>query len=328
MDAGLVTSMSGALAQSKRVEVIANNLANADTPGFKADDLAFEESLMGTHQPDMRSDVPEEPFKDSELFSRSGDERRPVLYGGEFTQMRAGGFRQTGNPLDIAIEGNGFLEVSTPQGIRLTRAGNLALDPQGRLVTRDGFLVLGPGEAAKAPTATASLTPTTTPEAVPGVPSAAEAAAAARAISVGSGHINIDSEGNIYLRDRARTLVGRLGVVQVENPGALKKVGANLFEASPEAFVRPPEAGAAQRAPAAEGAAAPAVAASVPTKPNPLGSTLVVPRIHQGMLETSNVSPVTEMTKMIEAHRLFDQNTKLMQMHGDLTGRLSEIGKF
>lgn len=329
MDAGLVTSMSGALAQSKRVEVIANNLANADTPGFKADDIAFEESLLGAHQADMRSDIPEEPFKDSELFSRSGDERRPVLYGGEFTQMRAGGYRQTGNSLDVAIEGNGFLQVLTPKGIRLTRAGNLALDPQGRLVNRDGFLVLGPGETAKGPTATASLTPTSTTGVEAGVPEAPDAAAAARAITVGSNQVHIDAEGNIYSRNAARTILGRLGIVQIENPSGLIKEGGNTFLASPEAFVKKVATGpeSNSRDPASVNGDNPD-SRSTGTKPNPLGSTLVAPKVHQGMLEGSNVNPVAEMTRMIEAHRMFDQNSKLMQMHGDMTGRLSEIGKF
>lgn len=310
MDAGLVTSMSGALAQSQRVEVIANNLANADTPGFKSDDLTFEESLMGAHQEDTRADLPERPYKESELLSRSGDERRPVLYGAEYTRLRAGNYRQTGNSLDVAIEGNGFLEVLTPQGIRLTRAGNLALDAEGRLVTRDGFLILAPGPAVNtSPAATASLTETPLP-----TPAAADPAtiAAGRALAVGSTRIRIDSEGNIYQQDGAQGLLGKLSVVQVENPQALKKSGKNLFEASSNAFVK------TVRAPGAEGT----------VRPNPLGSTLVPARLHQGMLEGSNVNPITEMTNMIEAHRLFDQNTKLMQVHGDLSNRLSEIGKF
>lgn len=332
MDAGLVTSMSGALAQSKRVEVIANNLANTDTPGFKADGLAFEETLMGAHRPDNRSDVPEQPMKESEFFSQAGEERRPVLYGREFTDLRSGGFRQTGNPLDVAIEGNGFLEVLTPNGVRLTRAGNMALDPQGRLVTRDGFLVLGPGDAtppAPAAPAAGTATASLTPEAPPAPPAASPEQAAARAITVGSVDVNIDAEGNLYTRDAARTLVGRLGIVQVENPTALVKEGRNLFVAGPDAFRKPqvtpaPAATAEGRNPAS---ATPAEAAVV-AKPNPLGSTLVAARVHQGMLESSNVNPIVQMTEMIEAHRLFDQNTKLMQSQGEALGRLSDIGRF
>lgn len=334
MDAGLVTAMSGALAQSKRIEVIANNIANADTPGFKGDRLSFEESYIAAHQKDMRSDIPERPYTDREMLSKHGDEPRPVLYGTEFTELRAGSLKQTGNPLDVAIQGNGFLEVLTPNGIRLTRAGNLALDPQGRLVTPNGFLVLGPGEArapAPAATATASLNPAdltaanaanqaaTAPLANP------DADQAGRAITVGGGNIHIDSEGNIYTRDAARTLVGRLGLVQVENPSALQKDGHNLFKASPEAFAKnaPAATPVAARGPASEAAEAP-----TSTRPNPLGSTSVPPRVYQGMLEASNINPVSETTEMIEAHRLFDQNTRLIQVQGDIMGRVSEVGRF
>ena len=290
MDSGLTTSLSGALAQSKRIEVISNNIANADTVGFKASELAFEESLAAQHRSDQRSDIPERPYKDSELLTQAGKEVRPVLYGQEFTSLRAGSMKQTGNPLDIAIEGNGFLEVLTPEGIRLTRAGNLALEAGGRIVTRDGFLVLGPGNAGTD--------------------------AALRAISVNSPKVTIDQEGNIYaanpLGAEANQTLGRLSLVSVTNPQALKKIGQNLFEASPEAGVL----AVGQPRPANVAAVAPRNPASVTElnpglpKTNPLGSQDVAPRVHQGMLESSNVNPIEQMSQMIEAHRLFDQNTK------------------
>ncbi len=298
MDAGLVSSLSGALAQNRRVEVIANNLANADTPAFKGDDLTFEESLQGTQHKDLRSDIPERPYTESELLSQAGRERRVVLHGSEWTDLKQGSVKQTGNPLDVAIEGNGFLEVLTPGGVRLTRAGNLALDPGGRLMTQDGFLVLGPGGPGQDP--------------------------ALRAITVGGTGVVIDQEGNIYSNnDRGNAALGRLSVVQVANPRAMKKDGRNLFEAPPEAAVRALDApAAAQRA-----VAQVADPDSVP-KENPLGALMIAPRIHQGMLEASNVNPVKEMTKLIEAHRLFDQNSRLMQSIGDINAKSSDIGRF
>jgi len=290
MDPGLVTSLSGALAQSKRVETLSNNLANADTVAFKSQDLVFEESLQNAQREDTRTDIPERPFKESEILSRAGEEQRAVLYGSEFTNLRAGGIKQTNSPLDIAIEGNGFLEVLSPNGVRLTRAGNLTLDAGGRLVNSDGFLVLGAGTQEPA----------------------------MRAITVGNGRITIDREGNVFGGpDQGNASLGRLSLVQISNPSLLKKAGQNLYEAPPEAIARP--ATGANRAPAGD---------VVQGKPNPLGSTLVPPHVHQGMLETSNVNPVAEMTKLIEAHRLFDQNTRMMQTTGDAASRLSEVGKF
>jgi flagellar basal-body rod protein FlgF len=332
MDAGLVTSMSGALAQSKRVEVIANNLANADTAGFKADGLAFEEAMMSAHQVDTRSDIPERPYTESELLSRAGDERRVVLYGREFTDMRTGAFRETGNSLDIAVEGNGFLEVLTPNGVRLTRAGNLTLDASGRLTTRDGFPILsaGGGAAARAP-AQATATATTNP-AVPAQPDPAIAAQAGRAITLGTPDVVIGQDGSIFRRapdGGEGQIVGQLSLVQVRDPSALKKDGRNLFSAPPEALVTAGAPAAANRNPAAAaGAGNPAAGATPEIKPNPLGSTLIAPRVHQGVIEASNVNPVAQMTQLIEAQRMFESNTKLMQTHADATGRLSEIGKY
>ncbi len=308
MDSALVSSLSGALAQNRRVEIIANNLANADTPAFKTDDIAFQEALQGANRTDLRSDIPERPYKESELLSKSGNESRAVLYGAEFTDLRSGSYKQTSNPLDVAIEGNGFLEVLTPDGVRLTRAGNLALDPGGRLMTQDGFLVLGPGQSTGA------------------------ADAALRAITVGKSGITIDSEGNIYgNNDRGNANLGKLSIVQVANPAALKKEGRNLFEAPPEAAARPFGAAAPApiaAAPATTGASDPASAQAVQSRANPMGAFGLAPRVHQGMLESSNVNPVLEMTKLIEAHRLFDQNTRIMQNVGDMNSRASEIGKF
>jgi flagellar basal-body rod protein FlgF len=292
MDPGLVSSLSGALAQSRRIDVVANNIANSDTPGFKGNDLVFEETLQGAHRKDERSDIPERPYTESELLSRAGDERRAVLYGAEFTDLREGAFRRTGQPLDIAIEGNGFLEILTPEGIRLTRAGNLSLDAGGRLITKDGFLVLGSGAAGADP--------------------------AMRAITVGNEQFVLDQQGNIFGdASRGGAQVGSLSIVQVGNPAALKKIGRNLFEAPPEAALV--SASAAARAPAQQ---------QTEMKPNPLGSTSRPPKVHQGLLESSNVNPIVEMTKMIEAQRLFEQNTKLMQTFGDMTSKGSEIGRF
>jgi len=314
MDSGLVTSLSGALAQSRRIETIANNIANAETPAFKERDLVFEEALESAHQQDTRSDVEPGPLSKSELLARPRRENRPVLYGADFTNLKSGPMRSTGNSFDLAIEGNGFFEVLSPGGVRLTRAGNLSLDAQGQLVTRDGFLVLSP--------APAGLVVSTDPT----QQRAGAANPQARAIRVGDGNFQVDVEGNITrITEGARQLVGRLSVVQVENPDALKHSGQNMFEAAPEAFLKAPENFQdAGRAPASAGVGAPAPE----PRSNPLGPTNVAPRIHQGMLESSNVNPVQQMTRMIEAQRLYDQNLRLMQSHGDMTSKLSEVGKF
>lgn len=312
MDSGLVTSLSGALAQSRRIETIANNIANAETPAFKERDLVFEEALEAAHQKDNRSDVTPGPLSKSELLARPNVEKRPVLYGADFTNMKAGGMRQTGNSFDLAIDGNGFFEVASPNGVRLTRAGNLSLNAQGQLVTRDGFLVLGPAPAGM----TVSIDPAQQQQANP-------ANLESRALRVGNGNFQVDIEGNVTrINEGATQTIGRISVVQVENPSALKHVGQNMFEAGADAFVKAAEA-LTGRDPASVGAEA----AALP-KENPLGPTNVAPRILQGMLESSNVNPVQQMTQMIQAQRMYDQNLRLMQSHGDMTSRLADVGKF
>lgn len=289
MEAGLISAVSGALAQTRRVEIAANNLANASTVGFKADGATFEEYVQGAQRDDYREGMSEEVSSDISKLSDAQKEKRVVLYGEEFAYLKGGALSPTSNALDVAIEGNGFLEVSTPDGIRLTRAGNLALDRQGRLVTRDGFLVMADGNPNAAPET--------------------------RAITIGTGKPIIDKDGAIYTQQAGvMAPVGRLGLVQVGNPGGLKKEGNGFFSASDDADVR--RVGQPGRGPAGEPGT------------NPLGSVTVPPTIHQGFLESSNVNPIQEMSQMIEAHRLFEQNAKLMQSFGTLNQQSSELGKF
>lgn len=290
MEAGLVSAVSGALAQTRRVEIAANNLANADTVGFKADGASFEEYIQGAQREDYRDGASMDVGSDISTLSDPQKEKRVVLYGEEFAYLKSGSLTSTNNPFDLAIEGNGFFEVSTPEGIRLTRAGNLSLDRQGRLVTRDGFLVMADGN----PNATAEQ----------------------RAIQVGSQRPIVDKDGSIYVMQGGQMQpVGKLGVIQVGNPRELKKVGNGFFLATEAADLR--RGGQpAGRAPASESGT------------NPLGAITVPAVVHQGFLESSNVNPIQEMTQMIEAHRLFEQNAKLMQSFGNLNQQSSELGKF
>ncbi len=305
MDAGLVTALSGALAQSKQVERIANNLANADTAGFKSDELIFEAELQGKHHRDLSlPDIPDRIPTSSELLSKAGNENKVALYGSDYTDLRPGSLKTTGNPRDLAIDGNGFFEVAAPDGLRLTRSGNMAIDAQGRLVTRDGFLVLGPGQASADPKA--------------------------RAISIGTSRVNIDQQGNIYgSAELGVAQLGSISLVQVQDPKLLVKKGQGLFEAPESALLRAGAARTAAAAPAAAGNANQnSVGAETANSKNPLGATQIPPRVIQGMLEASNVNPVKEMSKMVEAQRLYEQNAKLMQTFGNLQMSASEIGKF
>jgi flagellar basal-body rod protein FlgG len=120
---------TGMRVQWLRHEIVANNLANASTPGFKQDDL------------DILPAVPS-PGSAHALTLWPGPGADPVQVV-PWTDFSPGPLRDTGRSLDVALSGPGFFEVQTPRGPRYTRAGGFSLDGQGVLVTADGLAVLG-----------------------------------------------------------------------------------------------------------------------------------------------------------------------------------------
>ncbi|WP_372653927.1 flagellar basal-body rod protein FlgF [Halobacteriovorax sp.] len=135
--------LSGAIAQQRKVETIANNVANANTPGFKKDQIVFKEYLTQFekgHNQDI--DLPHKEWKPEDFYRSYGAEHARVKVDGSFTDFQQGQTSPTGNPLDIALKGKGFLEVLTPNGVRYTRKGNLSINPAGLLVTDGGDPVL------------------------------------------------------------------------------------------------------------------------------------------------------------------------------------------
>ncbi len=123
MSGAIYAAASGAVAQQMRVEIIANNLANINTPGFKKNRTVFR-------VPDLSGPVKQPPA---------------VLNFGRQIDFSGGSFKHTGNSLDLSINGDGFFCIETPEGVRYTRNGNFSLDPEGNLVNTDGFTVLGEG---------------------------------------------------------------------------------------------------------------------------------------------------------------------------------------
>ncbi len=118
------SAVIGLFRQERRYELISNNLSNVLTPGFKKDVPIFHEVLSEALHPSLSI-----LSMDSE-FSQ--------------TLLEQGNIQSTRNPLDLAIEGEGFFKVQTPQGIRYTRNGNFRLTREGVLVESNGFPVLSP----------------------------------------------------------------------------------------------------------------------------------------------------------------------------------------
>ncbi len=137
---GLYTAASGALVAQSQADNIANNLANVNTSGFKRTLLQVQSAPeMGVYL------LQNQPGGNAGASSRTyvgalGTGAQVMDTPAVFEQ---GGLQSTGNNLDLAIQGNGFFTLQTPQGIRYTRDGQFARDAQGYVVTMDGARVLG-----------------------------------------------------------------------------------------------------------------------------------------------------------------------------------------
>ena len=131
MQNALLVGLSRQVALSRELDVIANNIANINTSGFKADGSVFEEYVSPTASAD----------------NFLGADRRVSFVQDRATwiDMSQGPLERTNNPLDVAVNGKGYLVVQTPRGERYTRNGALQINAAGQLVTGEGNPVLGEG---------------------------------------------------------------------------------------------------------------------------------------------------------------------------------------
>lgn len=121
--------LSRQMALQRQLDVVANNMANINSTGFKAESILFEEYIN--------------PVARDRTFPL-GDQ--PVSYVQDWATMHdlaQGGITLTGNPLDVALSGEGFLALQTPQGERWTRNGVFEINSEGTLVNQNGYPVLG-----------------------------------------------------------------------------------------------------------------------------------------------------------------------------------------
>lgn len=135
MNRTIYTVASGGMASLARLEAVSQNLANANTTGYKAGRLVFQVRPL-TREEDV-SGISLDP-----ILGRTAAQVGEVATVRDFAQ---GAVRSSGNPLDVAISGEGFFTVSTPRGERYTRQGSFALDGEGYLVTQHGERVQGDG---------------------------------------------------------------------------------------------------------------------------------------------------------------------------------------
>lgn len=129
MENALLIGLSRQVALGRELDVIANNMANVTTNGFKGRGSRFREFLM--------------PKASAEAFPRADRKLSYVVDAGTPLDTSSGPIEHTGNPLDVAIKGDAFFAVQTPAGERYTRNGAFEINAGGQLVTSDGHVVQG-----------------------------------------------------------------------------------------------------------------------------------------------------------------------------------------
>jgi flagellar basal-body rod protein FlgF len=196
MENALLIGLSRQMVLERQMDVVANNVANVNTNGYKADKSLFQEYL--------KSGAHEDNFVGVDRAVSYVQDR------GTFKDFTQGPTEQTKNPLDVAVDGGGFLVVQTPAGERYTRDGGLQINNQGQLVTAAGNPVLGnSGPIVFQPT---------------------------------DHDVSIAADGNITVLEgvnRIDSVRGKLRLVSFAQAQALLKDGSNLYSAGPDAAAQP-----------------------------------------------------------------------------------------
>jgi flagellar basal-body rod protein FlgG len=186
------SAASGMQAQSVNIDVIANNIANVTTTGFKRSRAEFQDLLYETMRPPGSSSSENTQVPTG---IQIGHGTRPVAVSKNFSE---GEMQMTKNELDLAIEGDGFFQITQPNGdTAYTRAGSFKLDKEGRVVNPDGFLL---EPAITIPTDAIS-------------------------VSVGmDGTVSVLQAGNTTPRE-----IGTIELARFVNPAGLQSIGKNLY---------------------------------------------------------------------------------------------------
>ena len=255
---GLYTAYTGMLNEQYRMDIMSNNLANADTVGFKKEgstSQAYSE-VMAVKIKDT-TENPNTP-------KRLGNMSLGVKIGETYTDFSQGSLRDTGNTYDLALSGDGFfnIEFTNKAGetsTKYTRAGSFVLTTDGYLTTKDGDYVLVQNGRIQ--------------------------------LSTTAGNTVIDENGNIYQDNQ---LVAKIKITEFEDTNYLTHYGESMWDAK-------------------EGAVA---------------NDATDFKVHQGYLEMSNISVVTEMVNMISIQRQYEANQKLITTYDEsLDKSVNQVGR-
>lgn len=213
MQDSMYSALFGALTTEHRMNMIANNLANASTTGYKREKLNFKDTFLRfahDYVVDARPNL-----RDKQLLPEPDMIAKPRI-GQAKIDFSDGGMRQTGNPLDLAIQGEGFFKIDTPDGVMYTRNGSFRVSEEGQLVNGQGHPVLGKDGPVEIP---------------PGAT------------------VQVNNNGRLIA---AGNDLGALDIVTFEEPAAvLEKEGRNQFR--PKNRTTPPEETPAENAVVSQG---------------------------------------------------------------------------
>ncbi len=222
--------LSGQIAQQRKVETIANNIANANTAGFKKDQLAFKEHLTALTKGADTIDLPRKEWGPDDFYRSQGGENAFVKVDGSYTDFSQGALTPTNNPLDLALFGKGFF--ANPIEDRIIK-----------------------------------------------IPSNLK--------------ISISKEGDIFNKDGN---LGKISVVEFNDPHALKKQGHSLY---------------------------------INNAQENLKNEAIKTTVNQGFIEGSNVNAIKEMSELINAHRHFENIQKAISTYDQISGQIvNDIADF
>ncbi|CAK7049489.1 MAG: Flagellar basal-body rod protein FlgG [Desulfovibrio sp.] len=191
MNNAMYSALFGAMSNEFRMNSIANNLANVNTTGYKRDLLAFQDTmLLYAHDHIME---PVASIRDKKFFPDSQHLSRTRV-ATSVTDFQQGALKVTSAPFDLAISGEGFFKIASPDGDRYTRNGHFTVNQEGTIVTEQGWPVMSEGG------------PIVMPQ--------------------GFKHVNIAENGRVYADG---TEVGQVLITTVENLADLEKEGQNMY---------------------------------------------------------------------------------------------------
>ena len=177
MSGTVYQAAAGAMLQQMRLDVLSNNLANVNTVGFKADKPVFRVNTVGQPQSSRIATPRLSPYA-------------PPLE--QRVDFSGGSVKQTENPLDVAIQGDGFFVVQSPDGLKYSRKGSFSINDQGLLSTAEGWPVMGQGGE----------------------------------IAIEGSRLQINEQGEVFVDDN---LVDTLRIDDFAKPYDLQKAGDTLF---------------------------------------------------------------------------------------------------